>query len=476
MADVAVVGGGIAGLVVAWELARAGARVIVCEADATAGGMLRSGRIAGVEVDLGAESFATRTTGVADLVADAALPLELTAPRAGGAQLAVPAREIPASDGPAREVPASDVSAPAGAVERHPLPRRAVAGLPADPAADDVARIIGAAGVARALQERALPLPADLAAAEPSLAELARTRYGSAVAERLVDPLCRSVHSRPASALRLSAVAPNLWAEFLRRGSLTAAVDALAPAERAGAAIGGIAGGMWCLADALRTAAERAGAVVRTQTPVREIRSTGAGAVLTLDGGAIVARHVVLATGPAAAGRLLGHEVAAEPVRLVTVAVVHPGLTAHPVGSGVIVAPGVPVDAKALTHANAKWAWLDAALNPDTHILRLSARDAGTGLRTHDEVATALRALTGVPVQATDIRALVETRWDDAVPAPGDGPTPTEALTAAALARGIHLTGAIAAGTGLASVIPHARALARELIAATTPVPAPHAL
>lgn len=455
--DVAVIGGGIAGLVIAWEAARAGRRVMVCEADAATGGMLRAGRIAGIDVDLGAESFATRTAGLTDLVADAALPVDLVAPRPGGAQLVVPAQ--PGAGG------AADGDA---AVARHPLPQRALLGLPADPAAPDVARIIGAAGVARALQERELPLPADLTApdraAEPSLADLAADRYGIAVAERLVDPLCRSVHSRPAAALRLSVVAPQLWAEFLTRGSLTAAVAALAPAARAGAAVGGVAGGMWRLAAAVRDAARAAGADIRLQTPVRGIETApgAAGATVVLDDARITARDVVLAVGPAAAGRLLGVAVAADAVRLVTVEVVHPALDGYPVGSGVIVAPGVPVAAKALTHANAKWPWLAEALASGTHLMRLSARDAATGLRTRDELATALRVLTGAPVRPVDIRAVVETRWDDAVPAAGTAPS--DALAAAASARGIRLAGAVAAGTGLASVIPHARALAQHIV------------
>lgn len=471
--DVAVIGGGIAGLTVAWELARAGRRVVVCEAGAVVGGMLRGGRVAGVDVDLGAESFATRTSGVADLVADAALPVDLVEPRPGGAQLVVPNADAGDAGG---ADPGAGAADDATGVSRHPLPQRAMLGLPADPAAADVARIIGAAGVARARQERDLPLPAALAgdlAHEPSLAELATTRYGAAVAERLVEPLCRSVHSRPAAALRLSAVAPNLWAEFLARGSLTDAVAALAPAQRAGAAVGGIAGGMWRLAAALRAAAEAAGAVIRPGTPVRAIETGPAGAVLMLGDGQITAGEVVVATGPAAAGRLLGVDVSADPVRLVTAAVVHPALDSHPVGSGVIVAPGVPTAAKALTHANAKWPWLATVLPAGHHVIRLSARDAA-GLRNREEVAAALHLLTGAPVTPADIRSLVETRWDDAVPAAGTAPP--DALAAAAATRGIRLAGAVAAGTGLASVIPHARALARDLIGTSSPQPegAPH--
>ena len=64
-ADVVVVGGGMGGLTVAHDLARAGLRVIVCEASDAVGGLLRRGRVGGIDLDLGAESFATRTDAVA---------------------------------------------------------------------------------------------------------------------------------------------------------------------------------------------------------------------------------------------------------------------------------------------------------------------------------------------------------------------------------------------------------------------------
>jgi hypothetical protein len=110
--------------------------VVVIDAAAEVGGLLRRGTLAGVDIDLGAESFATRTDAVAALVADAGLPLELVAPRPQGAWPAVAT-----DDG----------------VRRARLPRRTVLGIPADPEADDVVAIIGADGAARARDERRCP-------------------------------------------------------------------------------------------------------------------------------------------------------------------------------------------------------------------------------------------------------------------------------------------------------------------------------
>lgn len=455
--DIVVVGGGIAGLVIAWEAARAGRRVVVCESGDETGGMLRRGRLAGIDVDLGAESFAIRTSGVADLVADlgtsADPPLTVVEPAPEGAHLVLPA--------------------PLGRVRRMPLPRRAVVGMPAEPEAPDVVRVIGRAAARRAARER--DLPADTgreAGAEPSLFDLVAARYGRVLAERLVDPLCQSVYSQPSSAVRLSAVHPTLWAEFERRGSLTAAAEAVAPAARAGSAVRGIDGGMWRLAAAVRAAAEAAGVVIRTGTPVHALRPTTDGIEVVLAGETLHAAHVVVATGPVAAGALLQVGVPAPvggAVRLVTAEVVSRALDARPVGSGVIVAPGAHGPAKALTHVDAKWDWAGRALPARTHVVRLSARDADApGLDTPAAVARELRRLTGARIRPADVWALTETRWRDAVTSASAEAAAWRTAARAAAPAGIHLAGATVAGTGLASVIPHARELARELVARTS--------
>lgn len=454
-ADVVIIGAGVAGLVIAHDLARAGVRAIVCEASDHLGGLLRRGSVAGLDVDLGAESFATRTDAVATLIADAGLELDLVAPRPGGAFVAV--------------------ATPGGAV-RAPLPRRTVLGIPADPLADDVVAVIGADAAARAARERDLPafqLKGD--AAEPSLFDLVSDRCGPVVAERLVDTLCRSVYSRPATDLRLSTLHPGMWRSLNDLGSLTAAADQLASHVRAGAAVGGIAGGMWRLPAALASGARSHGAEIRTGAPVEAIDGdAGRLSVQTADG-EILARRVVVATGPAAADRLLGAaargggeaRVDGARVRVIVAAIDHPGLDTFPVGSGLIVDPALDSAAKALTHVTAKWAWADAAAPTSRHLVRLSARDADApGLDGPADIAHVVALFTGVDVRASDIVDVVEQSWADAVDAGGSAPAEERAAALAAAARrGIHSAGAAAAGTGLASVIPHARALAARLVA-----------
>ncbi|MCT9820615.1 FAD-dependent oxidoreductase [Microbacterium sp. W1N] len=444
--DVVVIGGGVAGLVVAHGVARAGGRVVLLESGDEVGGLLRRGELAGRAFDLGAESFATRTTGVADLIADAALDLEIVAPEPGGAHLAA--------------------QTPDGIV-RAPLPRRTVLGIPADPQAEDVVRILGSAAAARAAAERDLPAwDAGGTDPEPSLADLVTARCGPELTRRLVDPLCRSVYSLPAASARLSRLHPTMWREVQRTGSLLTAADTVAAATQTGSAVAGIAGGMWRLPAALRAAAEAHGARVHTGAAVHGIRTDGDGdATVVWSGGELRARHVVVSTGSRAAVTLLGGETAppSAPVRVIAALVRSAALDAHPVGTGVIVAPDVPSAAKALTHVSAKWAW---ARGDSGHLVRLSARDAAApGLDTPAQLAAEIALLTGVPLTAADVVATAAAVWDDAVAVAPAAPDRLAALAA----RGIHVAGAAVAGTGLASVVPHARALAATLTSSLTP-------
>lgn len=440
-ADLVVVGGGVAGLVIAHDAARAGLNVTLVEAADRVGGLLQRAEFGDIAFDIGAESFATRTSGVADLIADAGLPLTLVSPASGGAHL---------------------LTGAASGMLRAPLPRRTVLGIPADPSAADVVRILGSDGAARLAAER--DLPALTAADEPSLAELVATRCGPLVLERLVEPLCQSVYSQPAGAVRLSRLHPMLWRAAVSGGSLLAGAEACATDDRAGAAVGGIAGGMWRLAAELDGAARAQGAQIRTGVSVLRLTPEEGSVAVTTAEAVLRAERVVVATGSAAARALL--EPADAPlestrrVRVIAALVDTSAFDVRPVGSGVIVAPTVPSAAKALTHANAKWPWLDETLPPGRHLFRLSARAADTpGLETPDDLAREITLLTGIAVDPGDIIASTATDYPDAVVrAPVDDLRRSELRTA-----GIHLAGASVAGAGLASVIPHARDLAASL-------------
>ncbi|MGV3713768.1 NAD(P)-binding protein, partial [Pseudolysinimonas sp.] len=84
-AETLVVGGGVAGLVVARRLALAGRPVRILEASDRLGGQLAPQTIAGVQLDAAAESFATRGGGVQPLLTELGLADDVVSPEPGSA-------------------------------------------------------------------------------------------------------------------------------------------------------------------------------------------------------------------------------------------------------------------------------------------------------------------------------------------------------------------------------------------------------
>jgi oxygen-dependent protoporphyrinogen oxidase len=419
-----VVGGGIAGLVVARRLALGGRRVTVLESSDRLGGQLAPQRIAGAVLDAAAESFATRGDAVAGLLTELGLGDDIVTPQPG---------------------PAWVLRARGGAV---PLPAVGLLGIPADPRAPDVVRAVGRWGALRAQLDELLP--PSVGATATTLGELVAARMGRVVLDTLVAPVTRGVYSRDAGELPLEVVAPHLLAALQQHGSLAAAVRALRVAAPAGSLVAGLRGGMFRLADALVAECARLGVGIET------------GRVVTDFG----ARHVVV-DGVRREGEvvLAGPRPGAESgrdVTLVTLVLDAPELDGSPRGSGLLVAPGAPVAARALTHLTAKWQWVAEAL-PGRHALRLSY-DAAASLPAAPPAAAPPPAI--VATALTDASVMFGTKLPD----PLDATVGTWSRPAAdPRDAGLPRVGEPVAGVGLASVIPHAEAVARQLLSDSRP-------
>ena len=474
MTSVAVVGGGIAGLSAAWELARAGAQVELYEATAQTGGAVAPVQLAGLSVDAGAEAFATRSSAVADLITDLGLAERIVSPHPAGAWLQLPRMAAP-------------------------LPATGVLGVPGDPQAEDVVAILGAEASGRAAEDFSAPMTwtAEQAAEQqPSLGEVVRDRMGEPVVEQLVSPITSGVHSAAPDDLAISAAHPQLYETMLRHGSLARAVAELKAAAPAGSAVQSLQGGMNTLTAHLQSQLQQAGGALRLNTEAADLRQ-------------LQAEHIVLAVDEQQAVRLASpylqaagnvpYELAspASPsgVALVTLLVCAPELDGFPRGTGMLVAPTVEhIGAKAMTHISAKWQWVSHALQqklgPGHHLLRLSygrvTDEPGAGvLGFHSSDAQLLEAasrdvpaLTGVRIGSEQILDTAVVRWKSALAAASAEHRERAAQFRRALAAQreeagqraeagpqLWAVGAWLAGTGLSQVIPHARQTAAAILA-----------
>ncbi|MCK6211258.1 FAD-dependent oxidoreductase [Georgenia sp. EYE_87] len=439
------------GLVAARTLAGRGLRPLVLEAGPRVGGLVTGGVVGGREVDLGAEAFALRRPEVRALADALGLAVEVPA---GGSWVY--------SDGHA-----------------FPIPAESILGIPADPAAPDVAGVLGPEGAARAAADAGLDPSVGVDAED--LASLVRLRMGEAVLDRLVRPVAGGIHAADPADLAADAVVPGLRAALAAHGSLAAAVRALRAAAPPGSAVATTTGGLFRLPRALAAAVTAVGGEIRTSTAVRALRRTAGVWELVLDDGApaaLRAHRVVLATPGRQALDLLAGVLdgplpdlpAGAAITHVTLAVRAPALDAAPRGSGLLVTPGPgPVRAKALTHASAKWQWLAAATAPGEHVLRLSYGRPGeppTGVDAAVARADA-ELLLGVRLEEVTDAVVVAREGALAPSTPAHREAVAALQTRVAALPGLAVTGTWVAGTGLAAVVPHADAAAEALAGRT---------
>ncbi len=438
--DVVVVGGGVAGLVAARELAATGRDVLLLEGSPEIGGKLRTAEVAGLPVDVGAEAMLARRPEGVGLVAG--LGADVVHPTAATSGVW--------SRGALRELPRSLMGVPLD------LDRLAASG------------VLSAPGLARAAAETngSTELGDDV-----SVGDLVGSRLGDEIVDRLVEPLLGGVYAGHARLISAAAAVPQLLA-MARRGSLLEQAAAL-PASTA-PVFATLPGGMGRLPALVR---DGGGFEVRTSATVRALRRTPTGWALTVGptthAETVEAGAVVLATPAAPTARLLVDEVpdgaaGLAGIEAASVAVVTLALRAQDVPdalferSGFLVPPVERRTIKASTFSFAKWDWV-RALDPDVVVLR-------TSLGRHGEEATLqatddglvrvsladLAAMAGITARPVDVHVQ---RWGGALPQYAVGHLDRVAAIRAAVARhpGLAVCGAAYDGVGVPAVIGSAR-------------------
>jgi oxygen-dependent protoporphyrinogen oxidase len=399
-----IVGGGISGLTAAHRLRVAvGDEVSITLFDPgdRLGGVLRTEQVGGVAMDVGAEAFVVRRPEVPALLAELGL-----ANRQVGT---TGARPLIYSQN-----------------RLHPLPSATLTGIPSS--AESMAGLVNDATLARIASEPSRPFHWQ-PGGDPAVAELVADRFGEQVVPRSVDPMLSGVYAGSAATIGLRSAAPALAAALDGgAGNLTDGVRQALMSVTAGPVFGSVGGGYAVLVDELvrRSRLKWAQAAVKgieaAQRPAR-------GWTLRDDvGGEWHADAVILAVP---AGRLVGlvdriaPRTAAAASRIVSassvvVALAVPRGAGFPHNSGVLVASGEPLHAKAITLSSQKW-----GRRSDVELLRLSFGRFGDDLARNasdDEVlAWAIQDLAdvfGLMIEPVDVCI---GRWPDAMPQYGPG-------------------------------------------------------
>lgn len=451
-ASYAVVGGGISGLVAAYRLRVAAgpdASITVFDPADRLGGVLRTERIGGQPMDVGAEAFIARRPEVPALLAELGLA-DRQIGTTGARPLIYSQRRL------------------------YEMPIGTLQGIPADPLT--LTGLVDDAAMTWMLDERTRPF-SWRPGADPSVADLVGQRFGDQVVTRSVDPLLAGVYAGSAATIGVRSAVPTL-AAALDRGacSLTDAVrEALAavgPPPRS--VFGAIEGGYAVLVDAL----VRGAAIRWAQVTVTQVNRAQRGWELVDDEGQRwLADAAVLAVPAPSLARLIQGvaprtAAAARRIEVASTALVAlalPGGIPLPQQSGVLVASGERLRAKAITLSSRKW-----GQRGNVELVRLSYGRFGDPVDTSaarsagDEdllewAAHDLATVFGVNVEPVDCHVH---RWIDAMPQYAPGHLDLVAELRAGLPPTLAVAGGYLDGIGVPACVAAATKAAASLVTA----------
>ncbi len=438
--DVAIVGGGIAGLSAAHALHRLGVSYRLLEGSPRLGGVIRTECSGGFVMEAGPDAILTQKPAAVELCAELGL----------GARL----------------VPTDPVHKTVYVLHRgrlRPLPDGMTLGVPTRLAPMVTTGLFSWAGKLRMAAEVRMRPRAD--AGDESIASFLGRHFGAEAVERIGEPLLAGIHAGAPEQLSMLSAFPRFVEMERKHGSLIRAMwNAPRPGPGAVSAFVSLPGGLQELVDAL---AAELGAAVRLDWTVTSVRRAASGwEVESAIGQRFTAGALVLAVPSAAAarlaagvdGRLAG---AMSAMRSVSTAVVYLGYgrgdVGHPLdGYGIVVPRSEGITATAFGFVSTKFpgrapeghvllrTFLGGAREPDV----LDHGDAELIARVRAELAPIL-GLRGEPVRTRLFR------WPHATPQMEVGHAARMAEVDAMVDAqpGLFVTGAGLRGTGIPDMV-----------------------
>jgi protoporphyrinogen/coproporphyrinogen III oxidase len=274
--DVAVVGGGIAGLAAAYELQRRGLTTRVFEATTRPGGVILSDRFDGWVVDGGPDALLVQKPAAVALARELGLSDRLH-------PTLTPRTSYVLRDG-----------------RLYPIAEGSFLGFPLSAKALARSNLFTLAGKLRMALE--VLVPKRTATGDESIGAFVRRRFGQEAADYLADPLLAGIHAGDKDRLSIQALFPRLVAAERESGSVIRAFRALHVKPSPQGAFVSLPGGIGELVD--RLVAALAPETIVTSARITDVRRAG---TFVLDGpsGAIAAGAVILAVPAYAAAGLL---------------------------------------------------------------------------------------------------------------------------------------------------------------------------
>ena len=433
---VAVIGGGISGLMCARQLSQENIGVILFEASSTLGGQIRKAKVAEHDIDLGAEAIHLSAPGMSELIGQVGLTGALIKSNPGMSWLWTESglQRLPEGVGPA------------GPRKLRPVLRSGVMSF---------------GGLFRAGLE---PLvPRRKLVGDTSVGQYVGKRFGAEVVERFVDPVLGSLHAGDVNRLSLRAITPELAAIADRRRSIMMSRRG----QKSGPPLS-FATWMGGLTTLTQRMLINTGVEVRNLTTVDSVVAlpNGRFEVKTLTDGTVEVDAVVLAVPARVAARIvrqLSH-VATELLEKIRYASVATVIVAYPKdaieglkafkGTGLLVPSHKRRLLKAATFVSTKWSHMQ---DSGVVLVRLSCGRANEDAIEKLTDAELVRKLHADLVDATGITAEpVEShvqRWPNAMPQMEIGHLELISKIREDLSffKGIHLAGSSYDGLGIAA-------------------------
>ena len=456
---VVVVGAGIAGLsaVASLRQRRPDLEVTVLESSPSVGGKLSLGEVAGITVDVGAESMLNRRPEGTELAKRCGLTDRLVHPATTSARLW------------SRDA-------------MRPMPRTLM-GVPTDARELAESGVISKAGLARAALDALLPAT-HLNGKDISVGDLIEERFGREVVDRLVEPLLGGVYAGHARRISARAAVPQVLGLVEKNRSMLKAAQAATRNTSDVPVFAGLVGGIGQLPAAIAT---WTGVDVRLDATVRDLaRRAGGGWNLvvgsTRDPTVVQADAVILATPARPTGRLLSDVAPLAAMTLgrieyASMAIVTMAFRRRDFpqtdGSGFLVPPVDGHAIKAATYSFAKWQWVaDAGAADDLVVMRCSiGRHREENVLQVDDadlVETVLGDLAqaiGLSVRPVDTHVQ---RWGGALPqyAVGHVERVSAIRSSVASQPGLAVCGAAYDGLGIPACIASANLAVTQVLAA----------